>query len=361
MKGMPLEIGAAGLVFPGGPGVALADIALQTQTALVRQHPYYVDRCGSRARVSVFPDTVLPFDSERWWALLEGALDDLAQYQAAAPDVVCLTLPDEDRPGVPNGLAEILRQRLHKKYPTLSRVGCFQGGHAAAGQALAAAAAWLERHATERVMLAAVDCPLASDSLSWLEARGLLHGSHQPYEGRARANPYGRIPGEGAAAVSLQRSGPAGHWARLIGLGRANEAVLHHDTRPCLGEGMSEAARNALEHAGRTKGLWRYKEAAARIASLCVDLNGEPYRGDQFGFCSLRLASWFKPDMARLAPPLVTGDLGSASLTAHLALLAWRLRYAMNDDWHLILSGSDDAERAAVVLGSPEDFSGQHA
>lgn len=351
---LPLDVLGAGCVFPGGPGLALADIALETQVALMRQHPYYVDRCGHRIRVSAFPEPTLPFDAERWWALAEGALRDMQKLagDAASPQQTgyWLLLPPEERPGMPPGLADDLLGRLRAAHPECAYAACLHADHAGAASAIELAGRWLKGHPQGAAAVIAVDCPLASGMLQWMEAADLLHGSRTPYEGNARPNPYGRIPGEGAAALLLGLPGRKVPWARLIGQGRAMEPILRSDERPCLGQGLSEAARTALQQALRTQG----GQAEVRVGTIYSDLNGEPYRADQFGFTHQRITRWLKPQLERLTPALVTGDLGSASLLAHLALSAWRLKQSTDqaDDkpWHLLLASGDDAERAAIVL-----------
>jgi 3-oxoacyl-[acyl-carrier-protein] synthase-1 len=80
------------------------------------------------------------------------------------------------------------------------------------------------------------------------------------------------------------------------------------------------------------------------------DLNGEPYRADQFGFTGLRLSGWLKDNWKSVTPATVFGDLGSASAVAHMALAAQVLSGAGQAQTHLLLSASDDAWRGAMVL-----------
>ena len=371
----PLDITAAGCAFPSGPGLALADIALNSQLALTRKHPYFVDRCGAPVRVSVFPEKTA-FDSARWWALAEAALNDLRQ--AALSDLspestqatrIWLVLPAAQRPGQPADLTEHLLAALRTWAPQNTAIDCLYGGHAAAGQAIEQASRWLGNNPRGQGIVLAIDCPLASDTLYWLEKEGLLHGSHTPYEGSARANPYGRIPGEGAAAVLLHPARQHPALATLIGLGLASEPILHNDPRPSLGQGLSTASRQALEQAARNgqaaRWFTRQAEARPQVSTLYTDLNGEPYRGDEYGFTLLRISGWLQSEHQRQAPALISGDLGSASLITHLALSAWRLHQTTSQSasenessetvWHLLLASSDDAERAALVLIKPDD------
>lgn len=121
---------------------------------------------------------------------------------------------------------------------------------------------------------------------------------------------------------------------------------------------MSRAAQAALQQAVELMGLGHPATAGspACIGKLYVDLNGEPYRADQFGFTYQRIRRWLKPGVVRRVLALVTGDLGCASLITHLALSARELHGGTSGDpdWHLILSSSDDVARGALVLTRPE-------
>jgi hypothetical protein len=87
------------------------------------------------------------------------------------------------------------------------------------------------------------------------------------------------------------------------------------------------------------------------VPMLRVDLNGEPYRADQFGFMGLRLSDWLKDNWKTFMPATVFGDLGCASSVAHMALAAqWLADPANQQQTHLLLSASDDEQRSAVIL-----------
>ena len=48
---------------------------------------------------------------------------------------------------------------------------------------------------------------LGHEALHWLDLQGLLHGASTPLHGQLRRNAYGRVPGEGAAAIALGGEG----------------------------------------------------------------------------------------------------------------------------------------------------------
>lgn len=438
----------AGCVFPSGPRLALADSAIRMPMALFRKHPFWVDGCGQRPKVSCFPaDASQPngarraaediFGGPRWAELVTAALRDVATSlqptngppttpPAPIPCALWLVLPDALTPGVPADAvsavevalqAPEVRSRWHCQRGTVVR-----GGHAAGVVALQQAQAFLQAQANAvgqqpalplLAVVLAVDCPLTPARLEALEQQNLLQGAQKRMQGEARANPYGRIPGEGAAAVALsqmpmeiiaklakdnaapQESAPrtwsASYldeakrsalasaaplyrpWGQLLGVGTAQEeitwAVTQAQSKPCLGLGLTRAAFNAMEQAGQSHRHMHTASVSSNITWVTTDLNGEPYRGDELGFTLLRLAqqtsqpqspamSTLHEGWQRRTPTLASGDLGSASAIAHTALAAYDLhRKATSSNagpvaCHLVLSSSDDSLRGAVVLGA---------
>jgi len=339
------SIAAAGCVFASGPGLALARIALVTGTSLHRRHPFFVDRCGEAVPVSYFPRQPGTDELQPWVVLARSALLDLQAQLPPPAAAACpggrlmLVLPPAGRPGVPGQLAERLCDALRHRGLAFESVEVLEGGHAAAVFAVERAARSL---GTAGVTVLAVDSWLHAKALRWLESQDLLHGAGKPYGGAVHRNPYGRIPGEAAAAVLLSQQ--PGGWCRLVGLGLADEPVLRTDARPCTGQGWTQAAQQALQHlpAGRS------------VARVFCDLNGEPYRADSFGFTCLRVADRLAPGWQPVTPALVSGDVGCATSLLQMALSAGSLRRADTEppipEAHLLLASSDDRLRSAVVL-----------
>ena len=346
-----MNITAASCVFPSGPGIDLADVALRATLALNRKHPFYVDRSGNPVRASYFPEPKL-FDVTRWIALAQAALHDLHR-QLPAPDPraqdapshdLWLALPPTSRPGVPANLAEQLFAAVRNGPFLFNTAHLTEGGHAAPVVALHQAGKSLgTKHAagSKSAIVLAVDSWLHPDALTWLEGEDLLHNAGRPYHGQTHRNPYGCVPGEAAAAVMLSHSGMA--WCQIKGAGAAAEPVLRTDPRPCTGLGWTQAAKQALETLPNEQ----------KITHVVSDLNGEPYRADQFGFTALRIADRLVDDWQPYTPALVSGDVGSATALVQVALSANLLRQqepGQAAQTHLLLSSSDDSLRAALVL-----------
>lgn len=337
---------AAGCTFPSGPSLALADIAIRTQLALIRNHPFWVDRCNEPVKVSCFPQQALPFDVTRWQTLADQALQDAMLHNAnniAHPTRLWLILPPLDRPGLPDSLDSALRASLSVHLPDCEDITVLRGSHAEAANAIhqACEKQQTDKNITLDIVLA-VDCWLPPESMTWLEQQHLLHGSHVRYGGNTRRNPYGRIPGEGAAVIILAPEFKLPAWCRLQSIATAQEEVLQNSDKPCLAIGLSQATRMAINDAGNPI-----------ISHIVTDTNGEPYRADEYGFTVSRLHNVPGKDLQHIAPVLASGDIGCASLVMHLAQAAWWLKQNANNTEEtavLVLASSDDSQRGAAVL-----------
>lgn len=337
---------AAGCAFPSGPTLALADVALRAQMALIRNHPYCVDRGGIPVKCSYFPQQTLAFTAGRWRRLADNALQDAlghAPFAATLPSRFWLILPPSGRAGVPARLENVLTTSLKASLPGCKQITVLQGSHAEGGVALAQAMHPDQNAAHHIDIVLAVDSWLLPEALMWLEKEHLLHGSHQIFGPGMRSNPYGRVPGEGAAVLILTADSTQPGWCTVDGLAVSTESVLRDDERPCLGLGLTQAAKQAIAQAATT-----------RITHLFTDMNGEPYRSDEYGFTVSRLNCELDEHVMRRAPALAAGDLGCASLITHTALSAWHLKHSSVNvrAQHLILSSSDDERRCAIVLGN---------
>lgn len=354
MSAPPLIVGAA-CTFPSGSTLELADAAVRAQLSLLQRHPEYFDQAGEHCRGSFFP-IESPFNTARWALLADAALEQLAtsMKQSLRAELrrrqcsLWLVLPDvERRPGLPDGLPEAVTARVKDGPFTWERIATCTGGHAAGIRALCEAADYLTDRPDALAVVLGVESGLSRESMLWLDMQSLLHGARSGHQKRVHPQPYGRVPGEGAAAVALTGIAPrTGVWGRLLGSAVADEPATYASAQVCTGAGLTLAARAAVKQA-RSHGV-------ERISSVMADLNGEPYRADQFGFTTLRLARVLAPQWQRSLPALASGDMNAASSVAHVALAAYASRRQNTADAHLILASSDDPLRGAAVIGAPD-------
>ena len=345
---MSIEIIAAECLFPSGPTIALADIAVNTQFAVVRKHPFYTDRCGVRIKASYFP-VIESMGITRWEIMLRELLSNLKRQLAMlpVPDTcrLWILLPEVGRAGLPDGLEALFIACAKDIYPNWADIYTLHGGHAQTGLALNGIIAKQNSQQEDRQLVfdVVIGCEsyLATETLCQLESQKLIHNSYSFDSGQATPNAYGFIPGEGAAAVVFSSGFSKG--CRLLAAATDREDHLRGMDSPCTGVGLANAAGQAL------RGL-----PSNLITTVITDLNGEPYRADEYGFVMTRLHAFLPTEhYSTVLPALATGDLGCVSQLMHIALTAHRYLQskADNNQHSLILSSSLDTLRSAVVLG----------
>ena len=335
---------AAACTFPSGPTLPLADVAHRLQFSLIRKHPIYVDRHDSPIRACYFPEIVSASPVERFRLLLWHVLTELVNNHPTLkhppPGRIAILLPPLDRPGITSELTTAVKEAVKEItgwYDTPIHV--LHGGSAEAVGMMGLAV-----EDTPFVLLA-VESWLLAPSLQWLDDENLLHNAHRKFQENKIVNPYGRVPSEGAAALVLAFPATGVNpWCHILGAGQANEEVLYSGKSACLGKGLRQAASQAIEAAKITE-----------LHRLVSDINGEPYRADELGFTLFAMHRYNGEGLIRETPVLASGDLGCASLVAHMALTAWRMRSSEQPGNTLLLSTSDDGRRGAVVMSKTKE------
>lgn len=326
-----ISIMSAACLFPSGPSLPLADIASRLQFSLVRKHPLYVDRCGERVKASYFPEIVHGLPEVRFRELTRQVLSELLERQpelkTSTSHRVWVLLPSLTRPGMSQEAVSAVKDIIQEITAwDASGIYVLHGGPAEISTVLKTIAADKTKKYGVEVLLA-IDSWLPAPSLMWLDEQNLLHNSLRQFRGRLYPNPYGRVPSEGAAALVLASDSQSDAWCVIRGAGSADEAVLYSDEGVCLGKGLIRAAQEAMSAAGNPL-----------LQSVISDVNGEPYRADEMGFTLLKLSNRLAEDSTRETPVLASGDLGSAGLLTHLALVAWQLRSSVRTGNVMILS-----------------------
>lgn len=305
-------IGAATAV---GRGAWESAAAVRAGISGFAQHPYMIDTAGEPMRVAMAPWLDIGLQGvERFDALLVPAIEE-ALVGLAAPRTapgrwaIALALP-EPRPGLPQGLARELLARIDRRWGALfASAAAFDAGHAAGLLGMHAALAKLRAGQLDACLVAGVESYLEPETLEWLEESDQLHGAG-PLN-----NAWGFIPGEAGAALLLAREDVArGEGLLVLGTllssGTAFEPKRIKTETVCLGEGLTEAFRAALE------GL----PAGAKVSDIYCDMNGEPYRADEFGFTALRTKEHFESASDFVAPADCWGDVGAAGGLLHIVL-----------------------------------------
>lgn len=286
------------------------------------------------------------FGAERFDALLHPAISQALEPVAEQTHLriaLALALPSA-RPGLPLDLESRMRAGALKAFPgRFSAIGTFAAGHAAGFIAMRPACDRLAAGEFDACVVAGVDSYLSPDTLAWLEENDQLHSAG------VLNNAWGFIPGEAAAAVLLMSADAAAGpgiapLASVLRVGTAVEAKRIKTDTVCTGEGLTAAFRETL--GGLPDG--------ALVTDVFCDLNGEPYRADEFGFACLRTREAFVSASDFVAPADIWGDVSAASvpLFVMLAAVAARKAYA-NGGYAFLWASSETGERGASLLSVP--------
>jgi 3-oxoacyl-[acyl-carrier-protein] synthase-1 len=339
---------ALGACTPVGRDVWSSAAAVRAGISSFVQHPYMIDTAGEPMRAAIAPWIDIGLSGAvRLEALLFPALDQaieaLATPQAAAPSIaLALGLPSA-RPGLPEDIQRQMLNRINKRYGhQFGSAAAFASGHAAGLLAMQAATAKLAQGALDACVVAGVDSYIEPLTLEWLEANDQLHSAG------SLNNAWGFIPGEAAAALLLMRESAARACglealAVVLGTGTALETKRIKTETVCVGEGLTQAFRSALATL----------PSGALVSDIYCDMNGEPYRADEFGFTALRTKESFESASDFVAPADCWGDVAAAGGPLHLALatVAGVKGYAKGA--HAFAWGSaEQGERAATLIAT---------
>jgi len=342
-------VAAVGAVTPLGRDAWSTAAAVRAGISGFAQHPYMIDAAGEPMRVAVAPWLDIECrGADRLEALLAPAIEQTLQPIDAAGATalrvgLALALP-ASRPGLPVDIDARLRASLARRFPNrFVAVATFEAGHAAGLLAMHAAFQKIAGGAFDACVVAGVESYIEPATLEWLEASDQLHGSG------SLNNAWGFIPGEAAGATLLVGSdilsliAPQLHGG-VLSVGRGFEHNRIKTDTVCIGEGLTEAFRESL--AGLPSG--------AKVTDIFCDMNGEPYRADEFGFTCLRTKEAFVSASDFVAPADCWGDVSAASAPLYVALSAiasWK-GYA-NGEYAFVFASSESGERAAALLTFP--------
>lgn len=332
---------------PLGLEAAPSAAALRAGISGMGRHPFMIDPLGDPMPAAL--DPVLDpgrMGPERLVALAESALREACAPLMDWPGPrlsfpLFLGLP-EIRPGFSEQDAEAIRtgvSRLAGLPVGLSEVRVFPHGHAAGLGALALATELIRRGSFEACLVGGVESYFHADTMDWLVANRQLATAD------ARS---AFVPGEGAGVCllmgeSLAQKLNVEESVRVLSAGTAQEPKRIKTDTVCLGEGLTASVRAAIEA----------MPTARPIDDIICDINGERYRGEEWGFVCLRLPLSFRDLSGYLSPADTWGDMGAASGPL-FAMLAWQAatRGYAHGPRTMLWASSEGGQRAAVVLES---------
>lgn len=332
-----------------------AAAAVRAGISRFSDHPYMLDKVGEPMVIAQEPTLDLTLQGpERFSQLaapaLKEALAPLTQRNVSLESVHTLIGTPDLRPGLPSGIEEALG-RLVASETSLKTNHCttfLPNGNAAGILALKKARDILCLGQSRFCLVGGVDSYMTADCLEWMDEQGMLKSSE---------NRNGFPPGEAAGfcllttgATAQEYKLPVLGWLKTVGTAR-EECPIRTETI-CIGRGLSEAIKQA------TAPLRLPDELVDE--SIC-DLNGEPYRSEEFALTVLRTQKAFVDFTRFVTPADCWGDVGAASgpLFANLAIMAGLRGYAKGPRT-MIWAGSEKGDRAAAVIDTPSLTLGSH-
>jgi 3-oxoacyl-[acyl-carrier-protein] synthase-1 len=347
---MPIDdIRVIGLGARASIGLRLAAVSAAVRAGLTRfrEHEFLVDRQG--APIIVAQDAKLGVGDaveDRISTMTSSAIEEaLAPVLRAGTTIlrgrrihVLLGLP-APRPGALN-LADHVLDEITKPWRgrvSLGTVAALPDGHGACMIAMKRALELLRINADDLVLVAAGDSYMHADALEWLEEHDQLYTA---------SNPRGFIPGEGAGAFLLSQARTTSElglrsWSAVRAIASAHEENRVKTDTVCLGYGLTQAIELTL--AALPQG--------DRVHRTICDLNGEPYRADEYGYARVRTAQAFWNAADFITPADCWGDVGAASgaLFVGLACAAAR-KTSSYGRWALLWTSSESGLRTATLL-----------
>jgi 3-oxoacyl-[acyl-carrier-protein] synthase-1 len=349
-------IGARTSVGMGAPASAAA---VRAGIAGFNEHPFMIDRAGETMVVAMAPYVEAGMSiRDRLLALAlpaaREALSALGGKVGRVPAIpVFLGLPPA-RPGLPGGLVREVVDHLGASLRGRGSTGTVDAtptGHSAGLIALERAWRLLRDGGAEFCLVGGADSYLEPETLGWLEDCDQVHGAG------LRNNAWGFIPGEAAgfcllASASARRRYELRGGCRVLAVAIAEESNLIKTDSVCVGRGLSEAVKRVLTAL----------PPGARVDQVICDMNGEPYRADEFGFTLARTSERFVSGSDFLAPADCWGDVGAASapLFIGLAAAAGQRGYAKGPHY-LIWTSSEGGQRGSALLHLDPESRGRHS
>lgn len=342
-----VSIIATGARTPLGVRAAPSAAAYRAGISGMGEHPFMIDQAGDpmpgALDVQLDPGLMGP---ERLLALAEPALREACTPLTRDAQASRLRFPlylglPEIRPGFTEQDAATVRSGLMRfeGLPIIiSEVKVYTQGHAAGLAALAMATEQIQQGACEACLVGGVDSYFEPDTMEWLDENRQLAGA---------VSRSAFVPGEGAGFLLLMTERACtrlglGAFARVLAVAIGRETKLIKTSDICLGAGLTSVIQSAVSGLSPSSG---------RINAVICDINGERYRGEEWGFVCLRLSQYFDDPIAYDSPADCWGDMGAASgpLFAMLACQAAARGYAKGPRT-LLWASSETGLRGAAVL-----------
>jgi 3-oxoacyl-[acyl-carrier-protein] synthase-1 len=331
---------------PLGFDAASSAAAVRAGISAIQDHPYLTDRFGQLMKVT--RDAGVPAELQGADRVVEiafssalEALRPLLGSGYTAPISLILST-GEPRPGQPEGFASKVSAALRKQlsqHVMLEGGGSTAGGHAGGLLAIHHACKSLREGKARFCLAGGADSYFDLETLEWLDDNEQLH---------SEGNVFGFCPGEAAgfcllATLPTTREFGLTPLLEIVGTSTAAEENRIKTKSVVLGEGLG-AAFQFLFRDGPIDPVDR----------IICDMNGERYRGNEYGFAVLRNPGRFRDAADFETPADCWGDVGAASGPLFVSLVSEAVaRDYQKGPLSLIWTSSENGARATVLLGAP--------
>ncbi len=285
---------------------------------------------------------------ERMARLLAMAIEDLSHNigieEPWKDTLFCLALPGPERLPLDNlAMYHLIPEQIRAEIP-VTRCRFYPQGHSGMILAINDMAAAMDQGSVHRAVIAGTDSLVNMDDLVRFEQQNRL---------KTFLNPDGLTPGEAASALLLEtrssaERGNATIRAHVAAVSKAMDDRHVLSGKPPHGTGLSTVIQAILSQAGP-------EELA--VDAVIIDLNGEPFRFEEWALTGVRLGRRITGEKNLTCPALFIGDTGSASPGAAIAVAVRGMErgcLAFETDEPagkaLIVSGSDTGERGALLI-----------
>lgn len=333
---------------PLGFSAAASAAAVRAGISNIQDHPYMVDRFGQLMKVARDPgiDVALAGPDRAVQIAVNPAMDALEPLRGAglSVPVSLIVSTGEPRPGQDGDFSARVYAGLADRLSTLINIaggGSSASGHAGGLLAIHHACRMLREGRTSFCLVGGVDTYLEPETLEWLDDNEQL---------LSEENIYGFCPGEAAGfclitTLETARASGCDPLLQVVGTSAAKEENRIKTQTVCLGEGLSTAFQTLFEDT-----------ATDPVDRIICDMNGERYRGNEYGFAVLRNADRFKDAADFETPADCWGDVGAASGPLYVGLVAEaEARSYRKGPLSLIWASSENGARAAALLAGPKD------